>query len=85
MELQGTPCIDLEQDRPDSKTICCSRSFGHYVEGYDELAEALTAYVSRAAEKMRKQGLATPAVMVLLQTNRHKPEQPQYNATGTSS
>ena len=81
MELQGTPCIDLEQDSPDSKTICCSRSFGRYVEGYDELAEALTAYVSRAAEKMRRQGLATPAVMVMLQTNRHNPEQPQYHAT----
>ena len=81
MELQGTPCIDLEQGSPDSKTICTSRSFGRYVETFDELAEALTAYVSRAAEKMRRQGLATPAIMVLLQTNRHKPELPQYHAT----
>lgn len=81
MELQGTPCIDLEQDNPDSKTICTSRSFGRYVEGYDEMAEALTSYVSRAAEKMRRQGLATPAIMVLVQTNKHKPDQPQYYAT----
>lgn len=78
MELQGTPCIDLEQDSPDSKTICMSRSLGRYVETFDELAEALTAYVSRGAEKMRRQGLATPAIIVLLNTNKHKPDQPQY-------
>ena len=53
MELQGTPCLDLEQDSPDSKTICCSRSFARAVEGFDELAEALTAYTSYAAQKMR--------------------------------
>lgn len=81
MELQGTPCIDLEQGSPDSKTICTSRSFGRSVETFEELAEALTAYVSRAAEKMRRQGLATPAVIVMLNTNRHKPEQAQYYAT----
>jgi DNA polymerase V len=81
MELQGRPCIDLEQDSPDSKTICTSRSFGRYGETFDELAEALTAYVSRAAEKMRRQGLATPAIIVLLNTNKHKPDQPQYYAT----
>lgn len=81
MELQGRPCIDLEQDSPDSKTICTSRSFGRYVDTFEELAEALTAYVSRAAEKMRRQGLATPAIVVLLNTNKHKPDQPQYYAT----
>jgi DNA polymerase V len=47
------------------------------VESYDELAEALTAYVSRAAEKMRRQGLATSASIVPINTNKHKPDQPQ--------
>ena len=81
MELQGTACLDLEEDSPDSKTICTSRSFGRAVEGFDELAEALTVYVSRAAEKMRRQGLATPAVIVMLTTNKHRPEDAQYYAT----
>lgn len=64
LELQGTPCLDLEQDSPESKTICCSRSFGRAVEGFSELAEALTAYTSYAAQKMRQQGLATASVVV---------------------
>ena len=81
MELRGVPCLDLERDSPDSKTICTSRSFGRAVECLDELREALTAYVSRAAEKMRRQGLATSAVVVMLTTNRHRPEDAQYYAT----
>lgn len=81
MELQGTPCHDLEQASPDAKTICTSRSFGRAVETFDELAEALTAYTSYAAQKLRKQGLATASVVVMVTTNKHKPEDAQYYAT----
>lgn len=81
IELQGTPCLDLEQDSPDSKTICCSRSFGRAVETFDELAEALTAYTSYAAQKMRRQGLATASVMVMLNTNKWQKQDAQYYAT----
>lgn len=81
LELQGTPCVDLEQDSPESKTICCSRSFGKAVEGFSELAETLTAYTSYAAQKMRRQDLATASVVVMVTTNRHKPEDAQYYAT----
>ncbi|KMO39371.1 Y-family DNA polymerase [Methylobacterium aquaticum] len=81
LELRGIPCLDLERDSPDSKTICSARSFGRAVEGFDELAEALTTYVSRSAEKLRRQGLAAAAIAVLVSTNRHKPEEPQYHAT----
>lgn len=80
IELQGAPCLDLEHDSPDSKTICCSRSFGKAVESFDQLAEALTAYVSYAAQKMRRQGLAAASIAVMLTTNRHKPEDAQYYA-----
>ncbi|KQT96112.1 hypothetical protein ASG60_20555 [Methylobacterium sp. Leaf469] len=80
LELQGYPCIDLEQGSPDAKTICTSRSFGRAVEGFDELAEALTAYTSYAAQKLRRQGLATASITVMLTTNRHKTEDDQYYA-----
>lgn len=85
LELQGTPCLDLETDSPDSKTICCSRSFGRAVLAYDEMAEALTAYTSYAAQKMRRQGLATDLVQVMVTTNEWKPEDTPYYATHTVS
>ncbi|KMO26129.1 DNA polymerase V subunit UmuC, partial [Methylobacterium variabile] len=81
LELRGIPCLDLERDSPEAKTICSARSFGRAVEGFEELAEALSTYVSRSAEKLRRQGLAAAAIAVMLATNRHKPEDAQYHAT----
>ena len=78
LELQGVPCIGLEQGRPDNKTIMASRSFGRAVEVRHELAEAVASYTARAAEKLRRQGLAASSLMVFATTNRHKPQEAQY-------
>lgn len=78
LELQGQPCLDLEQHTPDRKSIMASRSFGRAVERLDEMQEAMAVYVTRAAEKMRRQGLATASIVVFVTTNRHKPQEAQY-------
>lgn len=79
-ELRGTPCIALEETSPDRKSIMASRSFGRPVRSREELAEAVATYTTRAAEKMRSQGLATRRLMVFAHTNSFKPEEPQYHA-----
>ena len=81
MELRGVPCIDLQEGTPDRKSIMASRSFGRPVTTFQELREAVSSYASRAAEKMRRQQLATSHVVVFVQTNRFKPEEPQYDAS----
>lgn len=45
-----------------------------------KLAEALTAYTSYAAQKMRRQGLATASISIMLTTNKHT-QDAQYYAT----
>ena len=55
-ELQGTPCIDLEDAPAAKKEIACTRSFGQPVTELSDLNEAVTHFASRAAEKLRKQG-----------------------------
>ena len=80
LELQGTPCLDLEEHTPDRKSIMASRSFGRAVERFGGMQEATATYVSRAAEKMRRQGLATASIVVFVTTNRHKPQDAQYYA-----
>ena len=80
-ELRGMPCIGLEEVTPDRKSIVSSRSFGRPVTQPAELAEAVRVYTSRAAYKARRQGLAVAAIGVFVETNRFKPELPQYNAT----
>ena len=72
------PCLALEHGRPDNKTIMASRSFGRTVETRREMEEALAFHTSRAAMKMRRQGLAACSPMVFLTTNRHDVKAAQY-------
>lgn len=82
LELRGTPCHGLELQAPQKQSICVSRSFGRPVTDRNELQEALSAHVERAAEKLRRSGLSAGYVSVFLQTNRFAPEDPQYNPSG---
>ena len=42
------------------------------------MEQAISAYVTRAAEKLRRHGLAAAAMQVFLQTNRFSKTDPQY-------
>ncbi|MFZ5734396.1 MAG: Y-family DNA polymerase [Pseudomonadota bacterium] len=79
-ELRGTPCIDFETVTPDRKSIMATRSFGRAVLTKHEMQEAVASYVARAAEKMRRQRLATDCLVVFIHTNKHKPGDRQYYA-----
>ena len=76
-ELRGIPCLALEQCPPPKKSLTCSRSFGVAVESLAELREAVALYMTRAAERLRRHGLAAKVVTVFINTNRFKQE-PQY-------
>jgi DNA polymerase V len=77
LELRGVSCIPMEQAPPPKKAIVSSRSFGRPVTSMQEMREAVSAYVSRALEKLRKQGGVAGHLTVFLMTNPHKPG-PQY-------
>ena len=80
-ELRGTPCLAFEDVTPLRKSLMASRSFGRPVTLPGEMAEAVATYTARAAEKMRRQGLATASLSVFVETNRFKPGDPQYCAS----
>ena len=80
LELRQIPCIALEDAPPPARSLVCSRSFGTRVESLTSLEEAVSAYVQRAAEKLRRKGLVAGAVQVFLETNRFQPG-PQYSAS----
>jgi len=77
-ELRGESCLALEAISPPKQQIMCSRSFGQEVTTLSELKESILTYVSRAAEKLRRQQSLTSAVMVFAHTNQHK-DVPQYS------
>lgn len=77
-ELNGTMCIELEEIPPPRKEIMSSKSFGRPVTTLEELSEAVTVYMSRAAEKLRNQQSSAGSVHVFIQTSRFKLDQPSY-------
>ena len=66
------PCKMLEVDAPAKKAICSAPSFGKLVPDLDTMTQALTTHLSRAGEKLRRQGSAASAITVFLHTNRHR-------------
>jgi DNA polymerase V len=77
-ELNGIPCLELEEMPPDRKGVMASRSFGRPVESIEELEEALANHVARASEKIRRYGLLATRMEVFLRTNRFRQGDPQY-------
>lgn len=78
-ELRGISCLALDDIAQSKQQIMSSRSFGRPVETIEELRESLASYLSRAAEKLRKQQSVSAAVYVFVQTNRFNKDE-QYNA-----
>src|SRR5690606_1583192 len=77
---RGVPCADLEIEPPAKKGICTSRSFGQPVTSLEELKEAVTAYTTRCAFKLRKQKSSCLQITVFIHTNRYKENEEQlYN------
>lgn len=78
-ELNGHVCIELEEAPPPKQQILSSRSFGTPVRDYNSLAESITLYISRAAEKLRRQQSLAGSVYVYIRTSPFKPDDPFYS------
>jgi DNA polymerase V len=77
-ELNGEACLELDDVAPPRQQIICSRSFGVSVVALADLEQAVIAYTSRAAEKLRSQHSLAGGIQVYIRTNPHKDKAPQY-------
>lgn len=78
LELRGISCMPLEAAPPPKKDIACTRSFGARIESFQGLREAISTYVSRAAEKLREQDSVASYMQVFIRTS-YFGEEPQYS------
>jgi DNA polymerase V len=78
-ELNGLSCFELEEVADPKKSIQVSRSFGKTITEFDELRETVATYATRLAQKLRTNGLKTRSLVVHINTNRFRPDQPQYS------
>ncbi|QNT78412.1 Protein UmuC [Entomobacter blattae] len=76
-ELRGISCIEMGEEH-FRQNIMTSRSFGKSTSVYEELAEAVRRHAAKGGEKLRAQKSVAKAIMVLLKTNKHRIDLPQY-------
>ncbi|MGI4834941.1 MAG: Y-family DNA polymerase [Janthinobacterium lividum] len=78
-ELQGYPCTGLhasEDGTLSRQSISCSRTFGRPLTAQADVLAAVTSFLSRAAEKLRRQGEQAYVLTVYVQKNRFDPRVP---------
>ena len=69
-ELKGIPCIDMEDELTEKKSICTSRSFGELQNTFASIQEAIATHAASCAEKLRKQKCAAAGMYVSLSKSR---------------
>jgi DNA polymerase V len=72
-ELQGQPCVDLDDAPGPKQQIACTRSFGKPVHQLAPLIEAVSEFAARAAEKLRKQKSLATEMLVFMHTSPYRP------------
>ena len=72
-ELAGVRCLELELVPARRKGCAVTRQFGRRVVGLAEMEQAVAAHVTRLAEKLRREGLATSDLVVFYHTSYHDP------------
>jgi DNA polymerase V len=78
LELKGQSCIELDTENNTRKRIRVSRSFGHKVKELHELNAALSTFVAKASQKLRRQHSVAGALLVFLKTNFFDEREPKY-------
>ncbi len=71
-ELRGEPCFDMVNGWRRKKSILTSRTFGHEIDNFKGLAQALSTYASMCAAKLRKEGSCAKTINIMIFTNPFK-------------
>lgn len=71
LELKEISCFKCEEFLPTKKSICTSRSFARKIDNLKELQEAISSFISIAAEKLREEQMHTNFITVFISTSFH--------------
>ena len=86
-ELQGRPCAGLhpsEDGTLSRQSISCSRTFGRPLTAFADVQAAVASFLSRAAEKLRRQNDTAHVLTVYLSKNRFAANlAPPYSRSAT--
>lgn len=77
VELNGTPCIEMEYGQAQKKTLTCSRTFAREVRELPELERAMAGFATIVGRKLRDQGAYAAELSAFVMTNRYNEHAPQ--------
>lgn len=83
LELRGFACMALEEVPPTRKGCAVTRSFATPVTSLDAMLEAVSAYATRAAEKLRRHGLEADHLTVFMHTSPFRRADPAHSGSKT--
>lgn len=78
-ELNGIPCIELEEEGVARQQIMVSRSFGQPVTALEDLSESVAYFAATAAEKLRHDRSVATSLCVFIRTNPFNEKDHQYS------
>lgn len=82
-ELRGIQCHTLDTCPQPRRAINSTRSFGKMVDSKDDLKAAVAMFVTRAAEKLRRERMVAGVITVFVRTDRYKLDDQQYSGSMT--
>lgn len=82
-ELNGVPCLELEDISEPRKQIVCSRSFSTRISDWKNIRSAITHHLCRAGEKLRSQNSCALGLQVYLRTSPFDERSPYYANAAT--
>ncbi len=80
-ELNGEPCIEMEDAPPPKQQIVVSRSFGERITTFDAMRQAICTYAERVGEKLREDRQFCHHVSVFIRTSPFDTGHPGYGNT----
>tara|TARA_Y100000590_G_scaffold426875_1_gene536472 strand:+ start:20 stop:1306 length:1287 start_codon:yes stop_codon:yes gene_type:complete len=84
MELDGISCYELDNNFKLRKSCCVSRSFGKKITSFKDISEAVSTYITRAAEKIRNEKLVANNINLYIRTSPFNKNPNQYYANSIS-
>lgn len=84
-ELRGIACLDISQleDAAPRRSITYSRSFGQSLRALADMQVAVAHFVTRAAEKLRRQEQVANLLTVFISQDRYGPAPPPHTESAT--
>lgn len=78
LELQGTPCIPMEEERQGRDQLIFSRSFAHPVTTAKDMNQVLSVYAQQASARLSRHGLQAKVLTAFAGTSHYNQDHTSY-------